>query len=254
MLVPLFALLFLCCNADNFAPLFSRTVLQVFETPAVLGGNPTLDILDFGHAKALALYDATEFNAFLDQGFAYYVSTFGIDFLSAPAVPGPFPGAYSHPLGLLIPYGVDPNTYTKYKIAADSSNKKRGDEEQWFIAEYGLLFLSNSTATFPGGSKVGYAITPGGILAWTEYNYLRTGANWTSPDCDVKSCREKVKARSEQPSFTGVNSEGQSHQYITVTLTDSDGRTGYANGYITTVVTTNTTGYQRGRITSTWNY
>lgn len=216
-----FFLIFSSTVFSNFAPRYNRTINQVRDGPAT-AGNALLALLDPGHAKASAIYNMTWFNQFMAEGRTHLGTQFGIIGL----VPNPaMLGSYIHPIGTLFPIGPNVSLPIEYLIAADSKypNRSSAGEPDWLIAEFGFLFLITSAGVYPGGTQVGYVYKPTELLAWTEYNYLKSGENWTSPDCYPHNCRERVALASLQASSTMVNSQRLQDQFVNVRATTIDG-------------------------------
>lgn len=245
----LFLVLILGTFADDlFAPRYHRTVLQFAD--AVPPPNALLSVLDVNHQRMKVFYSDAQVTSILNDGYAWINSQFGINFAAPPAFPiASLPGAIFHPLGTLYPYGQDSSVVQPYQIAADSRNKKRGDQDLWMITEYGFLILLNGQGTFPGGNQSGTTYAQGSILTYGFYNWLRVGGDW-----NTTSDREQVLFYSEQPSSQFVNSQGQFEERTKVTVVDSTGRVGYNQGTSTTTVNPDGSKWRRMRSVSTWDW
>jgi hypothetical protein len=249
MLALLVCLLLASATADDlFAPRYYRTVLQFSDAPPP--PNALLDVLDPAHVRWSALDSSSTISNVLAAGYAHIKNQFGIDFTAPPAFPIPsLPGAIFHPLATLYPYGQDSTSVRPYQIAADSRNKKRGDQDLWMITEYGFLILMSGTGTFPGGNQSGTSYNSGSILSCGKYIWLRVGGDWNS----TKN-REDLAFFSEQPSSQFINSQGQFEERTKVTVVDAAGRVGQNQGTSTTTVNPDGSKFRRMRSVTTWDW
>lgn len=137
-------------------------------------------------------------------------------------------------LATLYPYGTDPSVQDRhYKIAADSQNPKRGNQENWVIHEYGFLILMSINGTFPAGNQSGTSFVQNDVLSYAQYNFLNAGEHLTSNKCqrNPNNCREVMTFRSVVPTKRPRNSYGIDEELMAVEVIDlKDGRICTAQG------------------------
>jgi hypothetical protein len=184
--------------------------------------NSLLEILDPYHQRqnTSGLYTSPQIVNLDNTGFAHYLNQFGLDFSSATVNP-PY-GTRSIPGATLYPWGVTFATGNSFRTALDSTDKKKGKNNNWFNVDYGFLAQMTTNGTFTSGVVAGTTYNVGDLMGHVELNMLKDGGDWSRGSKD----RLTFIVRSLRPSFQKANYQGLLESYVISQIIDSDGNPG----------------------------
>jgi hypothetical protein len=234
--------------------LFQRTVLMSGEFSLGVNGVPpstqqvaaaVTDPLNSTMVSS-GLYTQAQVDAKRLDAIAYFNTKFGIDFGTGIQLPN---GSALAGGWIMIPYASGVSESSKVYVVSDSINNSVENGNKWFGFQFGQVCVATVAGTFPGGVYAGGAFAPGDVLAYFDYNLLKTKGG---PISGAKG-REVLIMATPWISKNITNSEGYTDSISKLEVFDECNRVGfvmenivYVKDSTTNVVT------QKTRIVVTW--
>jgi hypothetical protein len=124
---------------------------------------------------------------------------------------------------------------------------------QRYVREFGFICVMLTKGNFTSGVMAGASFAPFSPIAVTEYNILKDDMDYSSYDCDIENCRERILIQTPFPADSPINSLGYSDSLIKLTTFDEDGNEGTALASISVSLNETRHPNQFTRTVLTWN-
>jgi hypothetical protein len=175
---------------------------------------------DNGSMVSLGLYTQDQCDAKKAAGYQHFLDTFGIDFLAG--VNAGY-GEYIAGDFILIPYFSGSKPGSLINVALDTDHEDRGANKQWHAFQFGQLVASTVDGTFSGGTHAGETYLAGDVLAYWDYQLIKTNGGPILPtqQREILVCYATLVGR-----FV-VGCQGLGNFYSTATVIDQDGNSGF---------------------------
>lgn len=190
----------------SFTPPTNATVIaQIFDP-----NNSTM--------TSTGLYTSTQVAAHKAAAYQHFIDLFGIDFLAGVSLGN---GQYLAGDWLLLPYASGVNSGI-IDVSMDTENKARKNGK-WHAFQFGQIIASTAAGTFASGLHAGEAYGAGAVMAYWDYQVIKTNGGTISPS----QPRENFLCYATLPGSFYPNAQGLNCFYSEATIIDSDGNHGY---------------------------
>lgn len=206
-------------------------------------------VFDANHSQMISsnLYTSAEVATFVANAKKFILDKFGVNFSAGQVSSNGTIGlpTLAAPQWLSFPYAAQ----NVIDVIFDSDNLARGVNLNYKGSQFGVIVVCTSDTIFPGGDHAGDFCSSTDVLAYFNYDLLRTDV----PPSLTNFFRETILFQSEWTSKNIINSEGNTDSLSKLAVIDSRNKTGFAvenivfNGKVATGISSKT------RVFATWD-
>ena len=165
------------------------------------------------------LYTVAEANAKKQDAYDYFLETFGLDFLAGTPLGQ---GRYLAGGWVLYPYASGVSASSAIDVSYDSADRSKA-KGKWRGFQFGQVLAATVNGSFVGGTHVGNTYVAGDVLAYFDYDMLKTNGG---PISSAKG-REDLIMRSPWTSKNILNSQGYTDSLSKLEVIDECGHLGF---------------------------
>jgi hypothetical protein len=210
---------------EELVSAYSRIVVLASDASLGVNGTPPTTaqviakVLDPNHTSMITsgLYTQTQVDEFVVASNLWFLNNFAINFTAGQTAPNGVIAvpSFGAPLFQLFPYSAQ----NVVKVTFDSSNLNRGVNDDWIGSQFGVVVACTTHVQFSGGYHAGENCSAGDVLAYFNYNLLKSNSS--------HSFREDLLVYTPWTSKNILNGQGYFDSLSKLEAVDQQGNIGF---------------------------